>query len=109
MSDVTSMRQRPFEDLSDSGVLWAINRVLFHPRGYALTLVFNEEGAATGWYIQGLGKEVWSFDERTDDERFAAFEETLQFNVEVCTREQPHDGPCNGWPCAYVRNLLGLG
>jgi 8-oxo-dGTP diphosphatase len=20
-----------------------------------------------------------------------------------CTREQPHDGPCNGMPCAYVR------
>lgn len=28
--------------------------------------------------------------------------------VKECIREQPHDGPCNGWPCEYVRNKFGL-
>jgi hypothetical protein len=24
-----------------------------------------------------------------------------------CTRPQPHDGPCNGWPCPPVRAKMG--
>lgn len=24
----------------------------------------------------------------------------------VCTRPQPHDGPCNGWPCDYVQRKV---
>lgn len=61
----------------DTGLLWAINRVLFHPRGYALTLVMDEEGQANGWFIQGDGSEVWGFEETVDDEKFAAFESLL--------------------------------
>lgn len=69
---------RPFEDLPDSGVLWAINRTLFHPRGYALAVQFDDDGAATGWMILGDGAEVWAFDDDTDDEKFLAFEDTLR-------------------------------
>lgn len=25
-----------------------------------------------------------------------------------CSREQPHDGPCNGWPCPWVRKQMAL-
>ncbi len=34
-------------------------------------------------------------------ERIEAITEDLV--PQNCSREQPHDGPCNGWPCAYVR------
>src|SRR6266851_5742814 len=34
-------------------------------------------------------------------ERIEAITEDLV--PQNCSREQPHDGPCNGWPCAYVQ------
>jgi len=29
--------------------------------------------------------------------------------VQDCSREYGHSGPCNGWPCAYVRKKLDFG
>jgi hypothetical protein len=26
--------------------------------------------------------------------------------IKECTRDQPHGGPCNGWPCPHARKLL---
>lgn len=51
---------RPFEELSDSGLLWLINRTVFHPRGYALALTVTD-GEATGWSLLGDGSEPWQF------------------------------------------------
>ncbi len=62
-------------EMRSTGVLWAINRYLFHPRGYALALTFAEDGSYEGWQLLGDGTDVWSFaeDEQEDMERFEAF------------------------------------
>lgn len=63
---------RPFIDLRPTGLLWLINRVVFHPRGYALALVLDEHGDAAGWQLQGDGTEVWHFkDPGREDQHFA--------------------------------------
>ena len=66
---------RPWSELRDSGLLWLINRTVFHPRGYALGLVLAR-GVPLGWQLVGDGSEPWSFD---GDEAglFAAAEQTL--------------------------------
>jgi hypothetical protein len=53
---------RPFEDLRTTGLLWLINRAVFHPRGYALALTV-EDGEATGWSLMGDGSEPWEYGE----------------------------------------------
>jgi hypothetical protein len=74
--------QRPFIDMSsageETGLLWAINRYLFHPRGFALTFHFDDDGQLTGWSLQGDGKsEVWAYDGESDDDGFLKFERYL--------------------------------
>ena len=72
-------RGRPFYDMRATGVLWAINRVLFHPRGYALVFVV-EPGTedVIGWTISGHGSEVIAFAEGDEDVEYAAFEALLR-------------------------------
>lgn len=67
---------RPWEELKSSGLLWLINRVVFHPRGFALALV-RREGEIVGWALQGDGREVWRFSDPEDDS-FTAVQETLR-------------------------------
>lgn len=76
---------RPFSELRDSGLLWLVNRVVFHPRGYALALHFEgvapDIGECTGWSLMGDGSEPWSMGDptpeqiakgaKTEDELFA--------------------------------------
>lgn len=51
---------RPLRELSDSGLLWLINRVVFHPRGFALQLARREsDGEIIGWRLAGDGREPW--------------------------------------------------
>lgn len=52
---------RPFSELSPTGLLWLINTTVFHPRGYALALHFDDAGDATGWSLMGDGAEPWQF------------------------------------------------
>lgn len=61
---------RVFRDLRDSGLLWLINRVVFHPRGWALGMAYRD-GELIGWTLEGDGREPWSFP--VDDEQ-ALFE-----------------------------------
>lgn len=79
---------RPFSDLRDTGLLWLINRVVFHPRGYALGLSFAPDpnhplpsgGVVTGWILYGDGTAPWSMGDppaeliesgfRTEDDLF---------------------------------------
>jgi hypothetical protein len=61
------MSARPFSELRDSGLLWLINRVVFHPRGYALALEMRD-GQAVGWKLLGDGSEVWGFAPPEDDD-----------------------------------------
>ncbi len=71
-----------FEDLRGTGVLWAINKYLFHPRGFALSLEYREpykEGdAPIGWQLLGDGTESWQFDEDSEQEAFIRFESFIQ-------------------------------
>lgn len=68
--------ERPFAELSASGLLWLINTSVLHPRGFALALVIDESGTATGWQLLGDGTEPWMYDREMHDQ-FAAAEQTL--------------------------------
>lgn len=85
---------RPLSDLRDTGLLWLLNRVVFHPRGYAFGLVFEETdqplaegGTVIGWTLSGDGSEPWSFGEtppelvargfKTEDDLFRAVKELM--------------------------------
>lgn len=67
-----------FEDLRDSGLLWLINRVVFHPRGWALGMVYRE-GELVGWSLEGDGREAWQYglDENIENDLFEAAQRTL--------------------------------
>ena len=59
--------------LRRDGVLWAVNRVLFHPRGFALA-----KGVRGGLYLHGDGTSPLSFGMvDMEDEKLAAFEALL--------------------------------
>lgn len=66
------MKMRSFKEFRSAGLLWLINRVIFHPRGYALAFHIDASGLLVGWSILGNGKEVYAFSEADDDEGFAA-------------------------------------
>ena len=69
-----------FKRLSEYGILWLINRVIFHPRGFALALVYSDEDGNVdpiGWRIEGNGSEVWRFEGFDEDEKFKAIEGLL--------------------------------
>lgn len=78
---VEGAESRPWSELTESGLLWLINRVVFHPRGFALGI--NEDG----WTLQGEGKEVWAFEIATDEEKFLALKKTLEQTARM-TRER---------------------
>lgn len=50
-------RLRPWEELREAGLLWLINRMVFHPLGWALAI----DSDGRGWQLLGDGREVWSF------------------------------------------------
>lgn len=68
---------RAFSELSDTGMLWFINRSVFHPLGYALALHMDDEGETIGWLLLGDGTESWSFSEHADDECFRKVHEFI--------------------------------
>lgn len=80
----------PMTDFRGRGVLWMLNRVVFHPRGFAIGLHWADdvtveqieanEVEPIGFSIQGDGKEVWAFGQEPDwseDAPFAVFEAML--------------------------------
>lgn len=54
-------KQRDFAELRSTGLLWLINSTVFHPRGFALALHFDDDGNCTGWSMMGDGSEPWRF------------------------------------------------
>lgn len=97
----------PLEALRSRGVLWAINRTLFHPRGFALGLAYPDDATLSaieahevepiGFRLYGDGSEPWKFADRSiasmegvtvepavlerlvdEDEAFRCFEELLE-------------------------------
>lgn len=76
---------QPLLELSDSGLLWLINRVVFHPRGIALAL-HEEGGEAVGWsLVTATEGEPFTFPESVDNDGFRRAEATLNAAL---TKEQ---------------------
>lgn len=71
---------RPMSDLLDSGLLWLINRVVFHPRGLALALWREEStGTVTAWrLLTAEDGEPFSFSNRDDENGYRRAEATLR-------------------------------
>lgn len=66
---------RPISELSDTGLLWLINATVFHPRGYMLSLHFNEDGVVTGWSLTGTGDTVFTFADDAAERKFQTCQE----------------------------------
>jgi hypothetical protein len=64
-------------DLHESGLLWLINRVVFHPRGYALGMALDANHQPLGWVLQGDGREPWVFVVDNEQALFDAAQATL--------------------------------
>jgi hypothetical protein len=70
---------QPLSELSPSGLLWLINRVVFHPRGLALALNQEEGGEITGWLLLAADPgEPFSFPNRDDETGYQRAEATLR-------------------------------
>lgn len=62
-------------NLIDDGVLWIINKAVFHPRGYALAY----DPATKELTLMGDGSESWLFgDSDLEDQKFAALNTLLK-------------------------------
>lgn len=70
---------QPLSELSTSGLLWLINRVVFHPRGLALALNQGEGDDITGWLLLAAeAGEPFSFPNRDDEMGYQRAEATLR-------------------------------
>ena len=79
MTDYEEQALLPFSAIRSTGLLWAINKTLMHPRGYALGLDDEE-----GWTVYGDGTEPWTFGpDVPEDELFASFESLLASAVKL--------------------------
>ena len=78
--DIDTEVYYPISALLDTGVLWLINKSVFHPRGFALTLVKDQDtGDIKGWTLQGDGTEPWAFTTEVDDEKFTMVETLFEY------------------------------
>jgi hypothetical protein len=69
---------RPLAELSEAGVLWLINRQVFHPRGMALAL-YVEGDQVLGWkLIRSDPSEPFSFPEDVDIDGYRKAEATMR-------------------------------
>jgi hypothetical protein len=69
---------RPLLELSESGLLWLINRTVFHPRGIALAL-YQEGDEARGWKLLAAPSgEPFTFPESVDTDGFRRAEATMR-------------------------------
>lgn len=63
-------------DFREDGILWALNRAVFHPRGFALGVSPGDNKL----FLYGDGSEAWSYAEsmnETENKLFDAFEDML--------------------------------
>lgn len=79
MTDQPASAEFEIADLSTTGLLWLINRVVFHPRGFALALVAEADGTVTRWQILGDGRSIWWFDPKSEDGAEGLFAAAVHF------------------------------
>lgn len=79
-----------FEEMRFNGLLWMINRVVFHPRGYALAFQYPDGSDLSdveehlvepeGFAILGDGSEPWNYHEDiNEDHHFEMFNKFLEW------------------------------
>lgn len=83
---------RSFTQLRESGLLWLINRVVFHPRGLALALHLDEHGNAYGWSLTACA-EPTEDSPALDDHAYACAEKTITDALAVLPANTPAPGP----------------
>jgi hypothetical protein len=78
VTEVATMSgERPLSELRDSGLLWFINRVAFHPHGLALAVVTDSTGSVIGWRLTGDGSEPMWFAPEDEADLYARAHATL--------------------------------
>ncbi|MGA5202746.1 hypothetical protein [Streptomyces variegatus] len=69
---------RPFAELRPTGLLWLINRVVFHPRGLALALHADDTGHVYGWsLLPSPDGGPWTYPEDVEPDYLRSAEATL--------------------------------
>lgn len=75
-ADESDGRVRSWDELRTSGALWLINASTFHPRGAAVVICHDADGAPIGWRLIGQSAgsdEPWMFEPGADvDEKYRA-------------------------------------
>lgn len=104
----TDDEPRPFHELMEkTGLLWLINRTVFHPRGCALALVFADEERQqpVGWQLVGDSTQVWVYDPAEhgkEAERFAAATRTFDELREQAVSQHWHQAMQEAIDLGYV-------
>lgn len=80
---------RPFQELRDSGLLWLINRTVFHPRGYALAIAYDDD-EAVGWSLLGDGSEPWQYADEVDERDLLRLAEETLRQTAAATVSEPN-------------------
>lgn len=82
--------EREFSELKSSGLLWLMNRTVFHPRGFALAFVFdpNISTEPLAWKLLGDGITPWEMGD-TD-------EEAQEYLAKINALLAPHKGETAG-------------
>lgn len=70
-------RDLSFDQMRTEGLLWLINRQVFHPRGYALGVFYDQDGIGRGFALLGDGGEPWNFVDGEESELLAASNRAL--------------------------------
>jgi hypothetical protein len=87
-----------FKQLSDTGLLWWINRVALHPRGLALALHYETVETDTeplGWSIYVAPDGIWTFPEETEQinlEKFNNFLSSLEVDGKMDLNKEAPTG-----------------
>jgi hypothetical protein len=74
-ADQLSLSIRAKATWQHTGLLWAINKTLMHPRGFALALGTGAQDEVRGLRVLGEGTEAWSFE--SDHPEFTRWEAFL--------------------------------
>ena len=78
--------------MREDGILWMLNRTVFHPRGFALGI---DREHPTRLFLQGDGTEPWSYDpsiEEIENDLFNRFEAMLDRQRQMATGEAAGHG-----------------
>lgn len=70
-------KSEPMSTFRDAGLLWIINKQVFHPHGLALSLEFDDNGTVTAWSVW-KDNEPWGFTPEDDNESFNKLQEFLK-------------------------------